>query len=926
MPVKMQETLEEIYLASLSKLDTRSSSLIDLTNLSSSTETVDASGSSSTVPTTSTQLGKVLEEPEGDVQQKSSSPSASSFAASSRNGDSVELTLQPFQAPQQPKQQTPKVSPTRQTKDSKATSIPSAKTTRKENNPMPAPAPTVSKTTTTPTMQQAKSMNGPVNTAANLKAGSQVNLATSVQAAPPSIGTPTASRKVISSVQISLKQSAASAATPPEPSTKQRDSTISTDSSKPAATKLPLVKQIQSEPKPASPTKTSAVSIKNVKKSEETLLAPKSAFTAVSKDPLSQKSISMLELHRTPTVTKQDKSSETSAILCNGLATPTMTRKQQPTVHKEANKPTASTIVPQQIAAPVVKHLKTAQKDGNKPTKPQIPCTPTPQEPREMQQSIVVVSDKNSAEAEGNAKPVPPHHTRSRTLSSDEQCFEELRKKHEAIFANQEIVKPLASNPDAATPKTLSDVRNSLLAAQQPTATVSPAALEMDERIDPHYREGINQLMMELMPGVALDDDVPIPKQRQKSSFHKELQKLQRAKSSAVVGPSAEQAKPTPTNNNEYKMEVIRTANTTKTATTSSVEKRQGSEEKMQIRLERSTQIKEQYAKKPMVMPTIVSSTASTSSGKKQSFVMPNVPSDIDKHRGILSRDTVTSKKQEIEDFDDLLEKIDADTGAAVDIDLDELLSDADEVPKKNVAKVAPGEIKNLEKKSEVSGALKQGQSKLESKTSGGVDNKVVESTDSKAPVANVNTNSGVKTESKPEAPAMNKQGPAKMEAKNVTINKTVESTSPKTPVSNVKSVSNPISEAMLNETISQLTEKMNQSRINAPKPSSPRKQEERSKDMFTKLFNTTDASQTDLDLFEELCKKEDPEPKQNRSDLVDSSTIARRGSPTATIMPDVISSTKKPSSIAEPKAMQILECIDSLKQGCGTTSMKMDS
>ncbi|XP_035900097.1 F-actin-monooxygenase Mical isoform X1 [Anopheles stephensi] len=922
MPVKMQETLEEIYLASLSKLDTRSSSLIDLTNLSASTETVDASGSSNTVPIASTQLGKVLEEPEGDTVQKSSSPTASSFATGSRNGDSVELTLQPFQAPQQPKQQTPKAPSTRQAKDSKATSIPSAKTTRQENNTMPTPAVPVSKTTTT-TRQQA--MNGPADTAANLKAGSQASLSSSIQAAPPSTGTPTASRKVISSVQISLKQSTASATTPPEPIIKQRDSALTNDTPKPAAvTKLPVAKPIQSEPKSASPKKTVSVSITNVKKSEESLTAAKSAFAPVSKDPLSQKSISMLELHRTPTVTKQDRSLETSTIVCNGLATPTMKRKPQPVGQRDASKSTASIIAPEQASSPDVKHLKTERKDGNKPTKPQVQSTSTPQEPQKIQQSVEVVTDKNATEATGSTKPMPPH-TRSRTLSSDEQCFEELRKKHEAIFANQEIVKPLATQPDITIPKTLSDVRSSLLAAQQPVATVSPAALELDERIDPHYREGINQLMMELMPGVALDDDVPIPKQRQKSSFHKELQKLQRANSSAVVGPTAVEVKPKPADTTEYKMEVIRAANTTKPTTTGSMEKRQGSEEKMQIRLERSTQIKEQYVKKSnVVLPTVVPSSSSTGAGKKQTFVMPNVPTDIDKHRGILSRDAVPSKKQDIEDFDDLLDKIDVDTAATVDIDLDELLSDTDDVPKKNVAKVAASrEINNPE----VTAVKKQEQSKVESKKYGGV-NKTVESTASKAPVSNVNANSGVKTERKTEASAANQLGQTKMEAKAYEGGHNKMSTLAKEPAGNVKtnsSATNPISEAMLSETIAQLTEKMNQSRISvATKPASPRKQEDLSKDAFTKLFDNTDSSQTDLDLFEELCKKEDPEPKQNRSDLVDSSTIARRGSPTAAVMPDVISSTKKPSSIGEPKAMKILECMDSLKQG--TAAMKVDS
>ncbi|XP_049288431.1 F-actin-monooxygenase Mical isoform X1 [Anopheles funestus] len=886
MPVKMQETLEEIYLASLSKLDTRSSSLIDLTNLTPSVETVEASGSN----IAPTQLGKVLEEPEGDTRQRSSKspPATGSFCASSQNGDSVELTLQPFQAPQQQQQQTTKAPHNRQAKDAKATPIPPAKTTRKENNNQPAIA--AAKPTATTTLE-AKSMNGPVEVtpAAKAKAGSQVSLAAN-QATPPSGGTPAVSRKAISSVQISLKQSAPAPVVPSEPNIKQRDSTLSTDPLKGAVTKLPVsmqTKQLQNESK-HEPSHKSIASSSIAKKSEPTPPVAKSAFAPVSKDPLSQKSISMLELHRTPTVKKQEEKLDTSNALCNGFATPIAKRKQQPAVDRKANK-TVTSRIPDQLSTPDVKHQKTEDKDLNKATNPQPEhTTPLPQETRELHKSVENVSNKNATDCKDVLpKTGPTPHTRSRTLSSDEQCFEELRKKHEAIFANQEIaqapevVKPPVEQDvaSAATPKTLSDVRNSLIAAQ-PVASVT-TTLELDERIDPHYREGINQLMMELMPGIALDTDVPIPKQRQKSSFHKELQKLQRANANIVCGPSAEPKLQTkPTENTDYKMEVIRTANTVKPAVS---EKRQGSEEKMQIRLERSTQIKEQYAKAPSVLPSLVPSSAASNSAKKPTFVMPNVPSDIDKHRGILSRDRVPSKKQEIEDFEDLLEKIDDEAATAADIDLDELLADAEDVPKKNVVTAVLRETKNSDRNSTVSGVDKQGQVKMESKTYG-ASSKRVETSASK-PVSNVTKNSGV----------------------NASTNR--------------------LSEAKLNETISQLTDKMNQSRISG-KPTSPQKERteaEPSKDVFTSLFNTTDASQTDLDMFEELCKKEDPEPKQNRSDLVDSSTIAHStGSPNAAIMPDVISSTKKPS-IDEPKALKILECIDTLKQGA-SVAMKVDT
>ena len=513
-------------------------------------------------------------------------------------------------------------------------------------------------------------------------------------------------------------------------------------------------------------------------------------------------------------------------MVCNGLATPPTKRKQQQQSKKQ-----------QEVASPEQKQPE--KKDGNKPTKPEVQ---------------VEAASPLPAQANSVVQPSPtPPHTRCRTLSSDEQCFEELRKKHEAIFANQQQQQqqPITkAQPERAPepPKTLSDVRSALL-------TVQPAAPEPDDRIDPHYREGINQLVMELMPGVALDEDVPVPRQRQKSSFHKELQKLQRANAAVVAaGPST---------TTEPKMEVIRTPS----VKSSQAEKRQGSEEKMQIRLERSTQIKEQYVKKgSAVLPSSVASAAgqsASSAAKGKSFVMPNVPADIDRHRGILSRDAemkvkeVASKRTEVDEFEDLLEKIGDDVTATGDIDLDELLAE-EEKPKPPKAPTV--EKRTVEKK---------------------VDN----------------------------LPVGNKQGPTKQEPSGPSYSNSKRSVESTASVSTATSssgstkttASRGISEAKLNETISQLTDKLQQSRVKAAK------EQDHSKDAFAALFSATDASQTELDLFEELCKREEPEPKQNRSDLVDSSTNAKP----AAVMPDVISSTKKP----EPKPLQILDHMESLKK-----------
>uniref|UniRef100_A0A182P169 F-actin monooxygenase n=1 Tax=Anopheles epiroticus TaxID=199890 RepID=A0A182P169_9DIPT len=858
MPVKMQETLEEIYLASLSKLDTRSSSLIDLTNHDAATETVEpTSNGVASIP-----LGKVLEEkePVGDGEPRSSPVLGSLPSVTDANGPDV-LTLQPFQAPPKTKQQIqPKAtaSPSGQTK----AAAPAKATGRKEASPKP-------KATNAPSAAAKPAMTR--------KTGSPAS-----SVASP--GTPTAARKVISSVQISLSQ----------PST-------------PAAT--------LTNGREESPQKKRSTVVEPIKQSPKTA-APKSAFAAVSNDPLSQKSISMLELHRrVPAVSETNATSK--EVLCNGLATPSAKRKQQPKVAKK----------PVEQQSKLLEEVE-QKKEGNKPTKP------------------VVEPPQPATEAVDVAKPL---QTRCRTLSSDEQCFEELRKKHEAIFANQQN-ESIA--PQETVPKTLSDVRNSLLVAPP------QANPEAEDRIDPHYREGINQLVMELMPGVALDaDEVPIPKQRQKSSFHKELQKLQRANTVAICGPSSPSTNSKPeTNGTEFRMEVIRTP-VAKVTPAGVAEKRQGSEEKMQIRLERSTQIKEQYVKKGSVLPSSLASATNTpnnGAGKKQTFVMPNVPSDIDRKRGILSRDkevagaastkkseeaveqnlgilsrdttiavnpkkseikelerenvgalrglqsrdkevtgasakkleikasddvgrargtasqdvpvVADSKKSEIDEFEDLLKKIEEEVSLNGDIDLDELL--ADEEPKEKlptpvIAKKSP------EKKPDLA------------------------------------------VMSKPQAPA---------QPKVASSSSTLQESGKRTVAGEPSAVSKPtnntssnrISAAQLNETISQLTDKLSQSRQTI-KPAAPRKDEDLSKDAFTSLFSATDPSQTDLDLFEELCKREqaDAEPKQNRSDLVDSTSNS------ATIMPDVVSSTKKP----EPKAMKILDCMESLKQVGGAGS-----
>ncbi|XP_053678771.1 F-actin-monooxygenase Mical-like [Anopheles nili] len=913
IPVKMQETLEEIYLASLSKLDTRSSSMIDLTDHGVSTaikepttETVDSS--STITASVREELGKVVEEPEGDMQRKSSSPLASSFRGTSRNGVSDELTLQPFQASQ--KQQTPPSTRTTnigQAKDAKATPTPAASTSRKEKISPTATAAAVSpaKTTNSPTKDTAL-VNGSIQAAVNPKSGSLANLPVA-QTTPPN-GTPTASRKVISSVQISLKQSACPAQA--VPNVEPRDSPLKAE--QPNATS----KQASPEVKPATQTKqvqdpTRPMARKGVDSSLAALRQPqpaKSAFAVVSKDGLAQKSISMLELHRMPN--KHIEKPATTSTMSNGIESPVMKRK--PVAIK--SQPQRTTSIAEGAIAPVVDNkpsgiieLKAEKNVGNTPTKPTV------QQQSKCDQQLNKAADQTSskdtpAELRVN-KDGQRMHERSRTLSSDEQCFEELRKKHEAIFAIQEQDKLPDSNalPQIASepvPKTLSDVRNLLLIS--PTNATVLKAVDTDDRIDPQYREGINQLMMELMPGELLDDDVPIPKQRQKSSFRKEFQKLQRANSIATPGHSAEQTKATTPIATEYKMEVIRETNKAATskisaalpATTSKIsaapEQRLGSEEKMQIRLERSTQIKEQYATKSNVLPTVIPKVLSTHSSKKQPFVMPNVPSDIDEHRGILSRETVAKKKTEVSDFEDLLEKLE-DDGTTVDIDLDDLLSDstsADTVPEiKPTVKSLPSN-----------------------------NGSVISSPSTKPQQQHQNELRSQATESGRQIDSTTQQRTgATTEPRSDSVTSASFKNASQNSVSSLSKTA--VSEKDLDVIVSQITEKFNLSRKGSKNASSKRDskdEKEHTKDTFTALFKTTDASQTDLDLFDELCRKEDAEPKMDRSDLVDSSTIISKVPPTAAIMPDVISSTK---NLAEP--MKILECLDTLKHG--NTSLKVD-
>ncbi|XP_050083121.1 uncharacterized protein LOC126569801 [Anopheles aquasalis] len=457
----------------------------------------------------------------------------------------------------------------------------------------------------------------------------QTNTKTVVSATGTPTGTPIPSRKVISSVQISLQHVEAPTNATSNSSNKQ--------------------KQNISSPSPASAQKPSAET--KQQQTATVTAAPKSAFAVVGKDPLAQRSISMLELHRT---TAQEKlvggkmllqhANSGNASVASALASPALSRKQK---------------------QPLQSH--------NTP-------------PLSAQPAAVV-----ELKAPAPAPVVPAVSSRARTLSSDEQCFEQLRKKHEAIFAqakpaDRSEADAVATVPPTITsPRTLAEVRSSLLvnrtASQEHTATATvPTSVKSSSDIAPQYREGINQLVMELMPGMderLLDDEVPVPRQRQRSSFERERIKLQRSQSAAAESSRG-----------QYRMEVVRESAPGKRAS-SGVESRLGSEEKMQIRLERSVQIKEQYAKQAtgvaLQSAPPPAAPPQTTTRMPRTYVLNNVPEDVDRQQGILTRDRSERSTGEVTDFDALLleQQEDESSSVAASKEFDLLLAATEEEQEK---------------------------------------------------------------------------------------------------------------------------------------------------------------------------------------------------------------------------------------------------
>lgn len=225
---------------------------------------------------------------------------------------------------------------------------------------------------------------------------------------------------------------------------------------------------------------------------------------------------------------------------------------------------------------------------------------------------------------------------RERKLSSDEICFEELRKKHEAIFRGQDSSTEATQSKHPAepqlvrvkevdVPRTLSEFRSAMIIRHPHTED------KAGEEATPVLREKINELANELMPGANLDDvvdEIPIPAERKKSSFQKMFNKLQRAKTIAAPEGSSLKSLLTPFRREECKMEVIREGSVKKRSPDPA--KPKPSEEPknlMQINLDRSKQIKEKYTKqkapsppKPVASSTPKEKTTPSSLERKSSF------------------------------------------------------------------------------------------------------------------------------------------------------------------------------------------------------------------------------------------------------------------------------------------------------------------
>uniref|UniRef100_A0A182JGE5 Uncharacterized protein n=1 Tax=Anopheles atroparvus TaxID=41427 RepID=A0A182JGE5_ANOAO len=813
IPVKMQETLEEIYLASLSKLDTRSSSLIDLT---ATGETLESGGGGSEPIVREQQLGRVNEEPE-EVGERQRAPNVPAAPVSLRSGNdsSDKLTLQPFQAQQRTKTAASAAAKPK----AEATEPPTKATAKQKKSGSAGQAAKSPPGAAMPSTRAIPAVTGPQATATAKKTG-----------------TPSPPRKAISSVQISLKQQPSPAA-PSHPtaerSTKQPQQHAS---SSPART--------EQGASGGSPTLNTTNQI-NQTQAVGGMIVPKrdtgvkSAFAVVSKDALRQGSApASPPKHRTSPLHEE----QARPAVANGIPAPSMNSKQQ---HSTASG-----------KANVVPQLTAAATSGNQDSKPVV----APDE------SVIVP---------------PPRLSRSRTLSSDEKCFDELRRKHEALFASQEPPQPASEPepPSVPVPKTLAELRSTLLftsgTTPSPTTTTTRASsgvpgeanapTSVVEPIAPQYRDGINQLVMELMPGASIEqvlllDDLPVPRQRQKTSFRKEFNKLQRANSIATADSTKVAAPATPAST-EYRMEVIREAPVQQrsgkpiAASTSNIVERLGSEEKMQIRLERSAQIREQYAVRkppPSVTawqpPPAKANVAVGSTAKRKN-----------------------SAPTEVTDFDELLDdKLGEDSASlAADVDLDELLQEGSEREGNAPVKTGPQVV-------------------------------------SKSPLV-ARSHGGDSGSRNLPATASTVQGTERSASKN---------TGEAAPAQSAAS-GQQLTSREFNAAVSQLTEKFAESRKPSPKEKEPSGEQPKGpkKDALAGLLDKAKAAgmaQTDLGILKQEVREK---PKVDLISLTAAPSEADRR-----LMPDVVvSSTQKPQAadrtdVASPAPMKILGCMEALK------------
>ncbi|EDS38802.1 mical [Culex quinquefasciatus] len=543
VPVKMQETLEEIYLASLSKLDTRSAS-------STSLNTIDTPIKSNSEH----DLGKVDEAFEALLQE----PTVTTVTEPIKN--------QPFQAPQRKRTSPPK---------------------------------------------QAGAESG-------AKATSETRTAERTvvsQVVPIAPATPKVTKKIVEtpqsklSNQTELKQAAES----PKPAQKfplklkQAGSATSLDK---VAT---VPKKVDTGSKPATP-----VVARKVTSSPVDKVAMSETATPI----LTRKNVTSEQLPTagTPVLTRKPTNSNLPMAVTNGEVVPksapankvvkepptpvasrktdTATKPSTPIATKKIVSPApgSATIVLAKNSSVSIEATPIATKtiDKTESVKP-VSASSTPvltkhDTAKEPQEPAIVAPTSPTEEPKLEEKP------KQRKLSSDEVCFEELRKKHEAAFRGEleqaaAPVQELVDSKPVDVPRTLSEFRSSIICKPAPLRSA-----QQDGPASP-VSDKINELVAEIMPGANLDDmidDVPVPVERKKSSFAKMFHKLQRANTIAAMEASSLKPLAAKPNDEEYKIEVIRET---------PAKKESPQPDRMKINLERSAQIKEQYAKQKAPSP-----------------------------------------------------------------------------------------------------------------------------------------------------------------------------------------------------------------------------------------------------------------------------------------------------------------------------------